>query len=161
MDLLRKSPITGEERQKCLTFIEEEFKIAVFFQRVKGEWEKAFTEATFCRSSVLESNKPMNQANLRLAQMAEEAVKCRDEMSPIPTTALSANHAWQRVYSAYAAWARESSALGSGISLKPNISKDKDKIIGSLLNEYEKNMEKATKEYDKLFKRLGLSDEET
>jgi hypothetical protein len=165
--LFGEPKIQGDERQRCLDYLEEELKIAAFDQKGREVFENAMVEsATKLNSSRITSHefdKEISQATLRLAVTAKETVRRRDKMTCVPNIALSTYSAWHRMYSAYSAWAAEQAAQAAEHAkvLIPIVSKDEIERFRKLFQEYEKYKAEAANEHKKLLKRLKPSGDET
>lgn len=165
--LFGEPKIQSDERQKCLVYLEEEFKIAAFDQKEREAFENAMVEsATKLKASQITSRefqKEISQATLRLAVAAKETVRRRDKMTPVPNAASPTYSAWQRTYLAYSAWAAEQATQETKHAkvLIPSVSKEGTERILQLFQEYQKCKVEAAKEHHKLLKRLKLIKEET
>ncbi len=144
--LFGQPKIQGDERQKCLAYLKEEFKISALDERERQLFQNAILECSLEAKHEgmygKELDERMSGASNRLAKAAEQIMKRRAKFVDVPDVALPTCSAWQRVYSAYSAWATEQPP-------QPE-----------LFQQYEKYKAEAAREHYKLLKRLKLSDDE-
>ncbi len=153
----------GDERQRCLSYLEEEFKISAFHEKESQLFENVMLECSLKGMHGKEFQERISSASNRLARAAEETLKRRAKLKDIPSAASSTYSAWHRMYSAYSAWMTEQAAQQAKHAkvLIPIPQKDEIERISRLIQAYEKYKAEAAKEHYELLKRLKLSEEET
>jgi hypothetical protein len=161
--LFGQPKIQGDERQKCLNYLEEELKISAFHEKESQLLENVMLECSLKGMHGKELQERISSASTRLAKAAEQIVKRRAKLGNIPDTALATYSAWNRMYSACSVWITEQAAqeMKHAKVLMPSTSKEETERMLELFQEYQKYKLEAAKEHHKLLKRLKLSDEET
>lgn len=149
-----KPKIEGDERQRCLSYYEAELKLKAFQEKEADLYNKAAVK--YARSTPTDSDaaKEMCRAANRLSQSANEILKRRDGMPPIPDAASAMYFAWQLTYSDYAAWA---SAQLAAVEAVANGMQPHTERVRQLLEQSEKSRQRAEKDERKFLERLKLS----
>jgi len=180
--LSTKSKLTEGGRVNCLHYLEEEEKLQVFrskendlYSIANAEYSESYipdsqafdeendfynavlSEDSQSRYSNSEADEKMCGAANRLMKAAEQILKRRAEVEFIPDIASKHHLAWQMAYVAYQEYVAAVSRLWEGKvqGITPNNSDLKKSQLSLKLS-----LKRATKETDKLFKRLQLSDDE-
>jgi len=148
-----ESQIEGDELQKCLAYLQEELKLAAFQNKEATLYQH--TSAKYGDSASIDSSalKEKYRAANRLAQAADEIVKRREQMEPIPDAASAAYSAWQLAYSDYSAWVSALSAAAKAIAdgIEPPV-----RQVLKLASQFQKSRYVARDEGKKFLDRLGL-----
>ena len=161
--LFGQPKIHGDERSKCLAYLEEEFKLTAFQEKEANLYNNA--KVTYISAPREDAAKQMRIAANRLARSATEILKRRGKMASIPDAAYATYFAWQLTYSDYSSWATANAVGLGGVMNFPSVDMGSlDTIaevhgehVGKLFLQSEKSREKAMKEMKKLLKRLKLS----
>jgi len=145
--------IEGDELQKCLAYLQEELKLAAFQNKEATLYQNAsvkYGDATSIDSPAL---KEKYRAANRLAQAADEIVKRRGKMGPIPDAASAGCSAWQLAYSDYSAWVSALSAAAEAIAdgIEPPV-----RQVLKLASQFQKSRYAARDEGKKFLDHLGL-----
>lgn len=152
-DRSRYRELPNEEFQRCLVYLEEEWKLKAFQDKEAELYNNALVKYAGSMVSDSLASKEMCKAANRLAESATEIVRRRASMASIPNVASATYLKWQTTYSDYSAWATAQcaaiEALADGII--PNSQRVKE-----LLSQSEKNRSQAEKEEKKVMKCLGL-----
>lgn len=148
--------IKEDESEKCLTYLEQEYKLAAFQDREAERFNHALLR--YGNSNYSDSiAQQMCPAALRLADAAREIVKRRHDMTSIPDVASNMYSAWLLTSAEYLAWTEAQVAAMAALSqgLEPSGSQ-----LQKLLLQSEKTRRKAMNEEQKLLKRFRLSSDE-
>jgi hypothetical protein len=146
--------IEGDELQKCLTYLQEELKLAAFQNKEATLYQNASVKYGDVTSMDSHTLKEKCRTANRLAQAADEIVKRREQMGPIPDTASAAYSAWQLAYSDYSAWVSALSAATEAIAdgIEPPV-----RQVLKLASQFQKSRYVARDEGKKFLDRLGLN----
>lgn len=158
------SKIQGEELRKCLVYLEEELRFSSFQDKEAERYNKAMLEWSIAVSSQSSDRKEKetkwHQAADRLSEAANEILRRRSKMFPIPDQASAMYFAWQLTYSDFAAWTSAQATVVKGLNKMYSL----DAGIPPISNQLQKSLEqsedsrrKAMKEMKKFLKRLNLS----
>ena len=145
--------IEGDERQKCLAYLQEELKLAAFQDKEATLYKNASAKYLDAPPTDSLAPKEKYRAANRLAQAADEIVKRRDKMGPIPDAASAAYSGWQLAYSDYSAWVSALSAATEAIAdgIEPPV-----REVLKLASQFQKSRYVARDEGRKFLDRLGL-----
>lgn len=146
--------IEGDELQKCLTYLQEELKLAAFQDKEATLYKNASAKYVDAPPTDSLAPKEKCRAANRLAQAADEIVNRRGEMGPIPDAASAAYSAWQLAYSDYSAWV---SALSSAIEVIAGGIEPPVRQVLELASQFQKSRNIARDEGYKFLDRLGLN----
>ena len=152
--LFGESKIRGDERQKCLSYYEQELKLKAFQEKEADLYNDAVVKYGDSMTIDNLASKEMCGAANRLSQSASAILKRRGGMASIPDVASMMYLAWQMTYSDYSAWASAQYAALQAVAngMQPNIAR-----VRELLSQSEKSRHKAENEEKKLLKRLKLN----
>jgi len=144
-----KSKIQGDERHKCLAYLEEELKISFLHQKERDYYENRVTECNTRTNTTAEFLNAVKPAITQLLESTNDIINRRAKMLPIPQVAQPTYHAWGKVYATHLIWAIEVSE-GSQITYR-----EKD-----LQRDYELTLVETAHEHEKSIKKLKLSESE-
>ena len=155
--LFGKPKIEDYELQKCLAYLEEEWKIRAFQEKEVDLYNKALVGCSKEISTDSTAAKEVYRAAKRLVQSTREILRRRGKLTSIPDTASAMYSAWQLTYSDYSAWTETQPDVVEAVAngLEPN-----REHVRKLLLQAEKSRREAEKEEEKLLKRLKLSGDE-
>ena len=161
--LFGQAKIQSDERQKCLAYLAEEFKISAFHEKENQLFADVMLDCSVKGMHGKELQQRISSASNRLAKASEHIMKRRAKLQNIPDVALSTYSAWHKMYSAYSVYMAEEAAQQAKHAkvLIPIPQKDEIEKIRKLIQEYEKYKAESAKEHYKLLKWLKLSEEET
>jgi len=152
--LFGEPKIRGEELQRCLAYLEEEWKLKAFQEKEADLYNNALVKYGKSISTDSRAAKEVCQAANRLAQSATEILEQRNKVASIPDVASAMYFAWQLTYSDYSAWA---AAQAAAIEAWGRGMESHGERVRALLSQSEKSRHEAEKEEKKLLKRLKLS----
>lgn len=155
--LFGQPKIQGDELQKCLIYLEEEFKLAVFKDKGATLYTSALVKYGSPTSVDSRAFKKRCLAADRLAQAASELLRRRGKMEPIPDAASAVYSAWQLAYSDYSAWVSALSAAFEGIAGGVEPTERSTEWVLQLASQFQKSQHIAENESKKFVKRLKVS----
>ena len=97
--LFGQPKIQGDELQKCLTYLAEEWKLKAFQEKEVDLYNNALLECGNSISTDSQAAKEVYRAAKRLVQSARELLKRRGKITSIPEAASAMYSAWQLTYS--------------------------------------------------------------
>ncbi len=151
MGLLGSTEIKGAERLQCLDYYEAETSVTAFQAREAD----LFNNVLVIYDDVIKKSpaaaRKVSIAAHRLVQAAEEIIRRRDEIQPVPELAFALHWAWHVTSVAYAAWTR---ATLDAMETLSNGQTPLYKYVQHLANEHEAAWRKAQKEEKKYLKLL-------
>ena len=144
-----KQKIQGDERHKCLAYLEEELRISFLHQKERDYYKNTVTECTVRTNTTAEFLEAVQPAITQLLESTNDIINRRATMPPIPQVAQPTYYAWGKVYATHLIWAIEVSE-GSQITYRER----------DLQRGYELALVEAANEHEKLMKKLKLSESE-
>jgi hypothetical protein len=150
----KSQTIDKNELQRCLAYLEEEWKFQAFQTREADLYNNALVQYGYSMTTDSLASKEMCRAASRLSQSTSEILKCRGGMASIPDIASAMYLAWQMTYSDYSAWAGMQYAAIKAVAtgMQPHTQR-----VRELLQQSEKSRRKAENEEKRFYKRLNLN----
>lgn len=154
MGLFGRAEITGVERQQCLDYYEAEAGVTAFQAREADLFNEALASYNDLIAEAPTAASEVRAAAQRLVQAANEILRRRDAIQPVPKAAFAVHWTWHVTSVAYAAWAQAT------LSAMEALTKGETPLytcIRHLAGEHETAWRKAQREEKKFLKQLRLS----
>jgi hypothetical protein len=151
MGLLSSAEIKGAERLQCLDYYEAEIGVTAFQAREADIFNDVLATYHDAIKKSPAAARQVSTAAQRLVQAAEEIIRRRDAIQPVPELAFALHWAWHVTSVAYAAWAR---ATLTAMETLANGQTPLYKYVRHLATEHETAWHKAQKEEKKFLKLL-------
>ena len=152
--------LEGDERHKCIAYLEEQWKIQSFQKKESDFYDSSVIN--FSSSSVTDSHvaKEMCRATSRLVQSINESLKRLRSISSVPDAASGAWHGWELRYSDYLAWATAQMAIADALLSNRTHTETQLERLNRLAGQRDRSLSKAMDETMKLMRRLRLTEDE-
>ena len=145
--------IEGDERDKCLAYLEEESKLIIFRSKEDSLYKYVVDQQGSLASKNSLAAREVSRAANRLTQAISEIVRRRGEMTSIPNDASATFLAWDNSYLAYLKFITAESAVWTS---EANGVKPEKKHMRELYSQSRDLQQKALKVERKLVKRLKI-----
>ncbi|MEJ2702566.1 MAG: hypothetical protein P8Z79_09010 [Sedimentisphaerales bacterium] len=154
MGLFGGATIKGEEQQRCLAYYEAEVGVTAFQTREADLFNGVLTRCGKVVKKDPAAAREVRTAAHRLVEAAKEIVRRREQIEPVPETALFLHWAWHITSLTYAVWAQ---ATLSAMETLSNGMTPHYKYVQHVAGEHKAAWLKAQKEEKKFLKQMHIA----